>query len=284
MDSAGAAGLIVFSIILALNQVVIKTTADGFAPLFQAGMRSLLAFFVIVGWVWWRRISFQVSGAAAFWGVIAGVLFAAEFLCLFIALDLSTVSRSSIIFYAMPLWLSLAAHFLLPGEQLTKAKIAGMALAFCGVVFALAERKTVGHLGGDFLALMASLGWAAIVLVLRMTPLSTVRPELQLGFQLAVSAPILLGLAIISGPLLRDVQWVHLGGLAFQVIFVASFGFLFWFRLMQIYRAASVASFSFLSPVLAVLFGWVFLNEQIGAQVWVSLVMVAAGLVLINRR
>lgn len=57
-----------------------------------------------------------------------------------------------------------------------------------------------------------------------------------------------------------------------------------WFWLMTIYQANGVASFSFLSPVLAVLFGWWLLDETIGVQVWVALGLVAIGITLINRR
>ena len=46
-------------------------------------------------------------------GIIAGILFAIEFIFLFTALDYSTVTRVSLIFYTMPVWLTLAAHFLI---------------------------------------------------------------------------------------------------------------------------------------------------------------------------
>ncbi|MDP5335834.1 MAG: EamA family transporter, partial [Paracoccaceae bacterium] len=39
-----------------------------------------------------------------------------------------------------------------------------------------------------------------------------------------------------------------------------------------------------LTPVLAVGFGWLILDEQVGPAVLIGLVLVAAGIVLINRR
>jgi drug/metabolite transporter (DMT)-like permease len=102
--------------------------------------------------------------------------------------------------------------------------------------------------------------------------------------QLVISAPILLLLAPLFGPLLREVAPVHLAGLAYQIIAVASFGFLAWFWLLTIYPAASVASFSFLSPVFAVLLGWLILSEEVGLSIWAALLLVAAGIYLINRK
>ena len=102
--------------------------------------------------------------------------------------------------------------------------------------------------------------------------------------EISPEAPILLLAAPFYGEFLRDPQPIHWAGLAFQAICVASLGFLVWFWLLTIYRASAVASFSFLSPVLAVLFGWLILGERIGPAVFVALVLVAAGIFLINRR
>ena len=90
--------------------------------------------------------------------------------------------------------------------------------------------------------------------------------EQQLIWQLIVSAPLLLLAAPFFGGYLREIEPIHIAGMLFQIFAVASFGFLIWFALMKIYPASSVASFSFLSPVFAVILGWLILDEKIGAQ------------------
>lgn len=211
--------------------------------------------------------------------------FTFEFICLFNALDLTSVARASIIFYSMPVWLALVGHFVLPGERLTSMRLGGLALAMGGVAVALADRQGgEASLLGDLLALGAALGWAGIVLTVRLTPLAKEKPETQLFWQLLVSAILLLALAPLFGPLLRDLQGIHLAGLAFQGICVVAIAFLIWFWLMSIYPASGVASFSFLSPVFSVLLGWLILGERVGPSIWIALGLVAVGLVLINRR
>lgn len=285
VDAFGAVALTAFALHLAFNQVVIKVTAGGFSPFFAAGLRSAGAVLVLLLWMYLRGVSFRMPRAAVPWAVVSGLLFAFEFMCLYTALDVSTVSRSSVIFYSMPLWLALASVVLLPDEGLTRRKALGLALAFGGVVVALAERGG-GQISwtGDILALMSALCWAGIVLVVRVTPLAHVSPEQQLISQVMISAPIMLLLAPFFGPLLRDVQPIHIAGMAFQIIAVASLGFLAWFWLMKQYPANSVASFSFISPVASVLLGWILLGEEIAASIWVALVLVAAGITLINRK
>lgn len=285
VDLFGAVALITFALHLSFNQVVIKVTSGGFNPVFAAGLRSAGAVVVLLIWMRLRGVPLKMDRAAWPAALVAGLLFTLEFTCLFVALDLTTVSRSSVIFYSMPVWLALAAHFLLPGEKLTGLRFAGLGLAMAGVALALSDRSSGdASWTGDILALLSAFSWAGIALCVRITPLATVPPALQLISQVAISAPILLLLAPLFGPLLREVEAIHIAGLAFQTIAVASLGFLAWFWLMTIYPASSVASFSFLSPVFSVLLGWLLLSEDVAPSIWGALVLVAAGIYLINRR
>lgn len=285
MDAFGAVALIAFALHLGFNQVVIKVTNGGFGPIFAAGIRSAGAVLVLLLWMRLRGISLSVPREAVLPGIVAGALFALEFMCLFTALDFTTVSRASVIFYSMPVWLALSSHVLIPGDRLTGLRSLGFLLAMGGVALALLDRSdTTASLRGDLLALTAALCWTGIALCVKVTPLSRVPPAQQLLFQVLVSAPILLLAAAFTGDFIRDLQPVHIAGMAFQIIAVASLGFLAWFWLLSIYPASSVASFSFLSPVFAVILGWLLLGEHVGLQVWAALVMVAAGIFLINRR
>lgn len=284
IDASGAAALVGIALLLAFNQVVIKVTGSGLSPVFQAGLRSALACVFLLGWMKAFAKPLHMPRAALWGGVFTGVLFTVEFICIFTALDQTTVSRSSILFYSMPVWLTLAGHVLLPGERLSRGKVLGLVLAMGGIVVSFAHRDGgQASLVGDLLALTAAVCWAGIALVVRMTALSRTTPEMQLLSQLVVSAPLLLLVAPLFGDLIRAFQPIHLASLAFQAFGVACLGFLAWFRLLATYQASGVASFSFLTPVLAVVLGWLLLGEQIVLQTWIALALVAAGIYLINR-
>ncbi len=285
VDAIGAVMLTSFAAILAFNQVVIKVTGGGFGPVYMAGLRSIGALLVILVWMRLRQISMATAPQARLGGLLVGGLFGVEFMAIYSAIDVTTVSRASIMLYTMPVWLALIGHFVLPGERLTKRRALGLALAMLGVVLALLDRSGADvSLLGDLLGLTAALCWAGIALTVRLTPLAQEKPEVQLLWQLAVSAPILMGAAFILGDTVRDIQPIHLWGMLFQIFCVASFGFLWWFWLLKRYPASGVASFSFLSPVLAVFFGWWILDETITPGVWAALALVALGLARINRK
>jgi drug/metabolite transporter (DMT)-like permease len=284
LDAFGVAGLTGFALLLAFNQVVIKVTNGGLQPVFFAGLRSAGAVVCIALWCWARGISVQGDGRVAVAGVITGTIFAFEFLFLFVALDLTTVSRTAVIFYSMPVWMAILAHFLVPGDRLTRGKAGGLALCMAGVALAMTLRSGgEASLWGDLAALGAAWGWAATALMAKVSPLRRVPPEGQLLWQVGVSAPILLILAPFFGPLLRDPGLIHWTGLAFQIVVVVSAGFIFWLWLLARYPASGVASFSFLSPVFGVALGWLLLGEEVGWTLVAALGLVACGLWAINR-
>ncbi len=285
IDLFGGSVLVVFSMALGLNQVLIKLVNGGLHPVFQAGARSLIAAIFVYLVMRWRKVPL-VFHDGSFWpGMLCGAVFGIEFMLLFLALDLTSVGRASVIFYSMPVWLAIAAHFLIADERMTPLRALGLLLAVGGVIWAMSgAREGRVTLIGDLMALSASMLWAVIVLIVRLTALKKSRPEQQLLYQLLASAAILLPLAFVATDWLRDLQTWHLGILGFQAIGIVGVGFLVWFWILSIYPASDMASFSFLSPVFGVLAGWLILDETIGVSIIGALVLVSVGIVLINLR
>lgn len=286
MDAFGAGALTAIAALLAFNQVVIVWVNEGLQPVFFAGLRSALAVPFVLVWLAlngrWPRYA-PGTGAA---GVAMGAVFAIEFLLLFMALDLTTVSRAAVIFYSMPVWLALMAHWGLPGERLTLWRLAGLVLAFGGTALAILDGKgsAEGSIAGDLCALGAAMGWAGTAFIAKRPTMRAVGPEVQLLWMVAVSAPILLLAAPAFGPLLREFQPVHAAWLLFQAGVVVAGGFVSWLWLLSVYPAATVASFSFLTPVISVGFGWLLLGESVSGRLLVAAALVATGIVLVNRR
>jgi drug/metabolite transporter (DMT)-like permease len=290
LDGAGVTTLIALMLLLAVNQVVIKLTNDGLQPVFAAGLRSACAVPVLLGWMAWRGVRIDLSRGTVLAGLLVGAVFALEFMALFYALDHTTVIRVSVIFYSMPVWMALAAHFLLPGEHLTRTKSIGLALAFAGAAWAIPSRDGAGSGGGDaslmgdIAALIAAFGWMGVSLAARITPIARLSAEMQMLWQLIVSAPLLLVIAPLFGPLLRDPALIHWASIGFQAVVIATGVFVAWFMLLKRYKAAPVASFGFLPPIIGALLGWALLNEPVTPPLIGALLLVATGILLINRR
>lgn len=286
IDATGASALVIFMAVLGLNQVGIKIVNDGMAPLFQAGLRSVAACILIYLYCSWRNIHIDLKRAVMIPGIATGICFAIEFALLFQALEYTTVARSSVLFYTMPFWVAVGAHFLIPDDKLNPLKVLGLLLAVAGVAVALMGKdggNGEGSILGDIYALLAATMWAAIALIARATAFSTLKPEAQLIYQLFVSAIILVPLSLF-GETFRDPTLVHFLIFAAQVIFVVSIGFVVWFWVLSVYPASDMASFSFLAPLFGVLFGWLILDETITPHILIALALVGIGIVLVNRK
>ncbi len=287
IDMFGGTILVVFSILLGLNQSLVKIVNEGMAPVFQAGMRSACAFLPVLAFAWIMRRRLSISDGSLIPGIICGTLFAAEFMLLFKALDYTTVARASIFFYTMPMWVTLVAHFIIPNERLTVAKVAGLIVAIAGVALALSSNVSPASENafiGDIMCLVGAVFWAGIALVARTTKLSRSAPEMQLLYQLAVSAPIMLGFAFLTGETVRELTTEHILIFACQVFAVVCVGYLTWFWILSIYPASDMASFGFLAPVFGVIFGWLIFHDPITARTIAALGLVAIGIVLVNRK
>ena len=285
MDAFGATLLIGFSALLGLNQALVKVVNEGIAPLFQAGLRSVFAFAPVLLWAWWRGRKLSLVDGSLPWGTLNGLLFCLEFGLLFLALDYTTVARASLFFYIMPVWVAIGAHFLVPGESLNTFKTCGLGLAILGVAIAFS-----GDLGaappdawiGDLLALVAGVFWAGIALLTRLK-LASVSAEMNLLYQLGVSAVLLTGAGILLGETWREPTALILGVFSFQIIFVVAIGFLVWFWILSIYPVSNMASFGLLAPIFGVLFGWIIFSDPITLTFFIALGCAGAGIVLVNK-
>ncbi len=289
LDATGFWLLAGLSCAFAGNNLLVKIGTEAFQPVAMAAMRSALALFALVPWMWARGLPFRFD----LWrqGLLIGCFFGLEFLLLFSALDRTTVVRAALLFYAMPLWSAVMAHWLIPNERLTLHRTLGFIIGFLGVALTLtgqaggAAALAGGDLIGDLMALLGGLCWALILITARRTRLAEAEAETVLFWQLLVSA---LGLALVS-PLFgegwfRAVTPLQVGNLIVQGVGVAGAAFLLWFWLLRRYPAGAVASFGFLTPILTVFLAWLLLGEVIVGTTLLAGGLLAFGLWLINRR
>jgi drug/metabolite transporter (DMT)-like permease len=160
IDLYGTIALIALSALLGINHVVIKVVNTGLNPVFFAGLRSVIAFIFLVIYFKITNKKMLFSRDTMAISILAGVVFALEFLFLFLALDFTTVTRNSILYYSMPIWITAIGHFFLPNEKLSFFKALGLIFAFAGVVLAISDNQEPlsihnWQLIGDFLAIMA---------------------------------------------------------------------------------------------------------------------------------
>lgn len=285
IDGLAVALMILLTVSWGLNGVAAKLTNTGYSPVFLAVVRSALGGLLVFLWCRWRDIRLFEHDGTLWVGLLAGALFGLEFLLIFIGLDYTSVARSALLVNTMPFWTLLAGHFLL-GERISGRKLAGLVLAFCGLILIFSDKLSLpgpDAFFGDLLSLGAGLAWAATMIVIKGTRLVHIAAEKLLLYQL-LGAAVLSAFALpIGGPLIRDGNAVATWALLFQAVYIVAITYVLWFWLVQRYPASGLSSFTFLTPVFGVLFGGLLLGEPLGATIFLALGLIVGGLVLVNR-
>ena len=289
LDALAVGLLLGCSLFWGFQQVLVKATISEVPPVFQAAIRFVGATALLWLWCRWRKVRlFERDGSLAA-GLLAGTLFALEFACLYAGLQFSAASRLTVFLYTAPFWVAALLPLFVSSEKLRPMQWLGLTFAFAAVVFALREGWGAASQPqqwlGDLLALAAGMFWGLTTVVIRGSRLTKATPEKLLFYQVGVSAVTLPLLSLLLGE-----RWVWTfsafasTSLLVQTAVGAFASYLAWMWMLGRYPATKISVFVFLTPVFALLFGALWLNEPVTLNLIAALSMVAVGIVLVNRK
>ena len=288
IDGFAAGTMLLLCAIWGAQQVAIKLAAPDVAPIMQVALRSGLSALLVAGLIAWRRERLSWRDRTARPGVLAGALFAAEFLFIAEGLRHTSASHMAVFLYTAPVFTALGLHLLLPAERLRRHQWLGVLVAFAGIALAFMGGTargglTVSTLAGDLLGILAGAAWGATTVVIRTSRLSEAPPTQTLLYQLAGGFVILLAAAFASGQAgrvsLTPVAWESL---LFQGVVVSFASYLTWFWLLRRYLATRLSVFSFMTPIFGVTFGVLVLGDPISPSFAGGAALVLAGITIVS--
>jgi drug/metabolite transporter (DMT)-like permease len=269
------------------NQVAVKLAIHDIPPLTQAALRSTGAALLVAAWCKLRGLSLFARDGTLVPGLAAGIAFGIEFILIYQGLVYTTATRAVLFIYLAPFFVVLGTRIFLPADRFGSYQWIGLLLSFAGMLVAfgvptpaLDPRQIIG----DFMMVGAALFWAFTTLIIKASRLNRVSSEKVMLYQLVVSAPMLAAAALIVGERITHApSALAVGSLAYQTIWVVSVTFVIWFALVVRYSASRLSVFSFLTPLFGVAAGHLVLGEPLTAAFAAAVVLVAIGLVLVNR-
>lgn len=281
--------LLIIAMVWGSNMAFVKLASRDIAPLFMAGIRSMVAAICLYIWMKAKGLTLFPSRIIIFHGVVAGLLFGTEFGFIFIGLQYTLASRGYVILYTAPFIAALGAHFFLVEDRFNLWKACGLMLAFGGlVVLFLKNLGTFSFeaLPGDLLFLIAGTLWGATTVYVKKYLAQRADPLQILFYQLFFSAPFLFVLSLtFEHPVVSGFSLLTAFSLFYQCIIVAFLSYLAWFVLVSRYPVSLLHAFSFFTPVFGVIFsGILILGEAISPNLILALIMVSLGMVLVNYR
>lgn len=288
VDAIAVSVMVLLCMTWGFQQVAIKLALEGVSPVMQGAVRSVVATLLLVFWARARGIDLFGSDGTLRAGIIAGLLFAAEFFFIYLGLGFSAASRIVVFVNLAPCFTALGLALFVPGERLGLRQWLGIALAFFGVFLAFAEgfvNATRVSLLGDFFGVLGGLFWGATTVLIRASRLSGVTATKTLFYQLAVSALTLpIASVALREPGFMKITAIVAASLVFQGVVVAFVTYLVWFWLLTRYLASRISVFTFLSPLFGVYFGAVLLSEPVSAAYAGAVALVVIGIALVNVR
>ena len=143
--------------------------------------------------------------------------------------------------------------------------------------------RTEASLAGDALALLGAVLWAATTIVIKATPLRRIDPLKVLLYQIgfaALTAPLAAYAFGEAAP--THLTTTSVAALFWQGVVVAGVSYALWFWTLTRYAVAQLSAFTFITPLVGVLAGWLVFGETITGGFAIAIVLVMAGLALVN--
>ena len=281
--------MILLCTIWGLQQSAMKLAAPAIDPMLQIGLRSAIAAGLVLGL---SRLVFRdrwLPGLFLGPGLLAGGLFAVEFLLVAEGLRWTSASHMAVFLYTAPIFAAIGLHLAQPDERLAPIQWAGVGLTFAGVaaIFLLPELRggtspAPSMILGDLLGLAAGLAWGMTTVVIRTTRLADAPPAQTLASQLIVAGVVALGVCALTGRMQVQPGPAILANLGFQTVIVCTFSFLAWFRLLQVYPSSRLGVLSFMTPVFGVIAGALLLGERLTADFLFGGVLVLLGMLSVQ--
>ena len=207
---------------------------------------------------------------------LSGILMGFNWILLFEAYRYTTVATATLCYYLAPVFLILASPIVLK-ERLTLKKLICVAVALLGMVFVSGVLQAgfsgLRELTGILLGTAAALLYASVVLLNKRT--GNIPPASRTMVQMAAAAAVLLPYVLLT----EQVSSLEFAPLTVGLLLVVGvvhtgIAYLLYFGSIGSLKAHTLAIFSYIDPIVAILFSALLLNEPMGLGGMIGAVLI----------
>jgi drug/metabolite transporter (DMT)-like permease len=285
ITAKAAAAAILISIVWGGNTPSIKIALEGLPPLALAGVRFILGALTVLVWVRMARVPLGPSRRE--WRLLLFLLslFVLQIYFLHAGTRYTLAAHSGVFVSTGPFFLTLFAHFFLPGDRLNFSKVLGMSLSFAGVVVIFAEgflKSATDYLVGDAIVLLSGLLLGARQVYTK-TLTQSIHPARLLFWQAALSIPVFFALsAVFERGATYHLDARILSAIVYQGVVIAGLAFIFWTLLLRRFNASRLSVFGFFAPISGVVISYFLLGEPISNGLILGVILVGVGIVVVQ--
>jgi drug/metabolite transporter (DMT)-like permease len=286
VDATGALLTLLTSVFWGANTVAIKLGLADAPPLRLAWMRFVVGGAAIAIWAWatGRLAGLRVERAEWRPLLMLALIFTAQIGSMNIGTSLTSAAHASILLNLYAVHTVVLSHFLIPGDRLTARRVAGVAVAYTGIVILFAGQARAGaaSLVGDAIVFVSAFLLAERLVYLARA-VQQLDPVKLLLSQAAVGCALfMLGSALTES---TPTSWTPrlVTSIAYQGVLIAGFNFVVNLWLLQRYRPSSLVPFFLTQPLFGVLAAALLTGDPLTWELLIAGVAVAIGMGLSTR-
>lgn len=261
----------------------IKLGLEDLPPVSFAGIRFLIATVILISFVRIRRLRLPSTRKEWLLLLWTGILtFTLNYGLLFWGERRVTSGLAAILQTIIPVFGLVIAHYYLPSERMTWAKVSGVLLGIAGIVVIffhqLSGESSAGFAGSIAIVIGAfAAAWSNVLIKARGTHLD---PAVLAAGQMAFGfIPLLvLGWAFEGSPLSFHWTTRAVVSLFYLALIGSCCAFLLFYWLVQHMEVTKTMLISLVTPVLAVLLGLWWLGEQVTWNIGFGALAIMAGI------
>ncbi len=253
---------------------------SAFHPLIVAFYRILVAALVILGFIWAKGLSFPRDRQSWTLLILLGLINnALPFYLISWGQQYVSASTAAVILAIGPFVALIMAHWLTHDEKITPFKLIGVALGFIGVFILFGEDFFKGELNslyGKLAILIATIGYVSSGLMIR--KLSHIDTLVCAGSMFMTAVLWMLpfiwfvpfgSASILSAPFLT---------ILYLAVIPTALASIIRIQLVQRTGVQFMSQVSYLIPLFAIFWAWVFFGSVPELIVWVALALILSGL------
>lgn len=264
-------------------------SADPGGKILFAGIRFLFAGMLVSGFCCLRKEKLELKNRNDVWWLIllAIVNTTLHYMFAYIGLGYNPSARSTILDSMGGFFLIILSTLLFSDDKISAPKLVGCALGIAGII-AINIQPGVDFFEnitfrGDGMILL-NAGCAAFGGVITRVASKKMNMMQATGQSMMIGGALLLAIGLMIGK--DSPRCVNAKGMAVLValIMISAVCFAIYNELLAYHPISEIAIFNALIPVLGVIFAALLLKEELKWQYFVSVMMVACGIYLVNRK
>ncbi|HEU4510717.1 MAG TPA: EamA family transporter [Pyrinomonadaceae bacterium] len=268
----------------------IKLGLEDLPPVTFAGIRFVIACAILVVWIRLRRMPIPTTRADWVLLAISGILaFGLNYGLVFWGEQYISSGLAALLQATLPAFGIVFAHFHLPTERLSWAKIVGVVLGVFGVGVVFSNQLAIAGrqaLAGS-VALVLSALFAAYSNVLVKAYGKHLDPAILAAGQMLFGLLMLLGIGIPLEGNPLNFRWTPMAVVALLYLAVVGsvIAFLLYYWLVLNMDVTNSMLIALVTPVVAVILGMLVLDEEIGWRTLIggATIMLGISLIVIRR-